>query len=119
MRPLAIIVYSIAFLLSTSSSINAHTGYGPFTKPTQEKSLAEATTVYLDINEDQLIVDLTQLTFSSIKVYIFNVAFGKLYQAEITTGITQLDISHYPTGLYYVRLVHGDDILIRKLIKRK
>ena len=88
-------------------------------KPLGENNkLADNTQIFWDASVRSLVVELSPELVSSTEIYVFNVAFGKVYNGKATSVNNKIDLNTLPSGLYYVRLrkTNSDDTHIKKII---
>ncbi|MCK5788733.1 MAG: T9SS type A sorting domain-containing protein, partial [Chlamydiia bacterium] len=84
-----------------------------------------------------LAIDDSQLTESPVNIYpnpayntlhietpeqseieIFNNLGQKVYQQDAISGARELDVSHYNSGMYMIRVKTNQQVYIQKLIKK-
>lgn len=119
MRILAILLNSLCFSLFAMGAFAASGPVPGGSGPEQGKLEAENVNIRLTSSGKALFIELEESLPSDVKVYIFNVAFGEIFQGEMDQHRKRIDFGQYPTGLYYVRLQRGEEVYIKKVVKQK
>jgi len=53
---------------------------------------------------------------SRTQVFIYNVLGEIIYQSEITTPQSEIDISNQSKGIYFVKVISGDEVFVDKIV---
>jgi uncharacterized repeat protein (TIGR01451 family) len=73
-------------------------------------------TIYPNPVSDLLTLEITSLTGSCL-LSVLNLSGQELMQQQINEKTTQIDLSKLPDGVYFVKLISGNTVEVRKIIK--
>lgn len=86
----------------------------------QLREMAEAPAINMYISEDLQTLNITMdKNTEGIQLLIFNIA-GEMVnkQRMLKTTEIQIDISHLPKGMYFVKFLYKNEKVVKKFIKQ-
>lgn len=95
-----------------------YTVYGPGTTGLSEQSLKNTIPLYPNPSNGQFSIDLSRAKGATKSVEIFNAMGEKVHSKIEYVQLTKsdIDITHYPSGVYYVKVYDGEKIRTGKII---
>ncbi len=113
-------IYVVAFVqnVTTKEVLNSGTPFDAVTTDIEESVLSKNVVLYPNPTNDFIHFQVNELSLDIEEVAIYNNSGVLMQSFEGSPASLHIDVRAYPTGIYFVKLKSGEDVVYRKVVVR-